>query len=76
MIQQEAETRQTELTSDDVIAIFEQMYLNQTRLILQDYEIKNTGDEVRFTGSVRFGDDVAEVIGTGNGALSAFVHAW
>ena len=74
VIQQEAEHRQTELTSDDVIGIFEQTYLNQSALALQDYEIKNTGTEVHFMGAVRFGDDIAQVVGTGNGALSAFIH--
>ncbi len=75
VIQQEAEHRQTELTSDDVIGIFEQTYLNQSALALQDYEIKNTGTEVHFMGAVRFGDDIAQVVGTGNGALSAFIHS-
>lgn len=74
VIQHTAEARQTELTSDDIIAIFEQTYLNQSSLALQDYEIKNTGGEVKFTGSVRFGDEISDVVGTGNGALSAFVH--
>lgn len=74
VIQHEAEARQTELTSDDVIAIFEQTYLNQTAFLLNDYEIKNIGNEVTFHGSVQFGDTVATINGTGNGALSAFVH--
>ena len=75
VIQQEAESRQTELTSDDVISVFENTYLNQSTLALQDYEIKNTAGAVSFTGSVRMGDDIIDVIGNGNGPLSAFINA-
>ncbi len=75
VIQQEAESRQTELTSDDVISVFENTYLNQSTLALQDYEIKNTAGSVSFTGSVRTGDDIIEVVGKGNGPLSAFINA-
>ena len=75
VIQQEAESRQTELTSDDVINVFENTYLNQSTLALQDYEIKNTAGSVSFAGSVRMGDDIIDVVGNGNGPLSAFINA-
>ena len=75
VIQQEAESRQTELTSDDVISVFENTYLNQSTLALQDNEIKNTAGAVSFTGSVRMGDDIIDVVGNGNGPLSAFINA-
>ena len=75
VIQQEAESRESELTSDDVISVFENTYLNQSTLALQDYEIKNTAGSVSFTGSVRMGDDIIEVVGNGNGPLSAFINA-
>lgn len=75
VIQQEAESRQTELTSDDVISVFENTYLNQSTLVLQDYEIKNTAGSVSFAGSVRTGDDIIDVVGNGNGPLSAFINA-
>ena len=75
VIQQEAESRQTELTSDDVISVFEDTYLNQSTLALQDYEIKNTAGSVSFAGSVRMGDDIIDVVGNGNGPLSAFINA-
>ena len=75
VIQQEAESRQTELTSDDVISVFENTYLNQSTLALQDYEIKNTAGSVSFIGSVRMGDDIIDVVGNGNGPLSAFINA-
>ena len=75
VIQQEAESRQSELTSDDVISVFENTYLNQSTLVLQDYEIKNTAGAVSFKGSVRTGDDIIDVVGNGNGPLSAFINA-
>lgn len=75
VIQQEAESRQTELTSDDVISVFENTCLNQSTLALQDYEIKNTAGSVSFTGSVRMGDDIIDIVGNGNGPLSAFINA-
>lgn len=75
VIQQEAESRQTELTSDDVISVFEDTYLNQSTLALQYYEIKNTAGSVSFSGSVRMGDDIIDVVGNGNGPLSAFINA-
>nr|WP_309576090.1 2-isopropylmalate synthase [Moraxella osloensis] len=75
VIQQEAESRQTELTSDDVISVFEDTYLNQSTLALQDYEIKNTAGSVSFSGSVRMGDDIIDIVGNGNGPLSAFINA-
>ena len=75
VIQQEAESRQTELTSDDVISVFEDTYLNQSTLALQDYEIKNIAGSVSFKGSVRMGDDIIDVVGNGNGPLSAFINA-
>lgn len=75
VIQQEAESRQTELTSDDVISVFENTYLNQSTLALQDYEIKNTAGSVSFSGSVRTGDDIIDIVGNGNGPLSAFINA-
>lgn len=75
VIQQEAESRQTELTSDDVISVFENTYLNQSTLALQDYEIKNTAGSVSFAGSVRMRDEIIDVVGNGNGPLSAFINA-
>lgn len=73
VIQREAEVRQTELSSDDVITIFEKTYLTQSSFELQDYDIKNQGGEVRFIGTIRKHDHVLTVDGNGNGPLSAFV---
>lgn len=73
VVQNEAEARQTELTSDDIITIFENTYLNQSVLKLKDYQINNQEGEVTFNGNVLKNDEIVNVIGNGNGALSAFV---
>ncbi len=52
VVQQEAEQRQTELTSDDVIGVFEATYLNQDKLVLQDYAINNASGSVSFSGAI------------------------
>ncbi len=73
VIQHQAEARQTELTSDDVIKIFEQTYLQQNNLILQDYQINNHAGQVKFVGSVKTADSIIDIHGEGNGPLSAFI---
>lgn len=73
VVQQEAEQRQTELTSDDVIGVFEATYLNQDKLVLQDYAINNASGSVSFSGAISQAGETLAINGQGNGALSAFV---
>lgn len=73
VIQCEAEVRQTELTADDIIAIFENTYLNQSVLKLKNYQINNQENEVVFNGKILKNGESVEIIGQGNGALSAFI---
>ncbi|OBX83984.1 2-isopropylmalate synthase [Moraxella atlantae] len=73
VVQQEAEQRQTELTSDDVIGVFEATYLNQDKLVLQDYAINNASGSVSFSGAISQAGETLTINGQGNGALSAFV---
>lgn len=73
VVQFEAEARQTELTADDIITIFEKNYLNQSILKLKDYQINNQEGEVTFSGEILKNDEVVEIVGQGNGALSAFI---
>ncbi|WP_019520526.1 2-isopropylmalate synthase [Faucicola boevrei] len=73
VVQFEAEARQTELTADDIITIFEKNYLNQSILKLKDYQINNQEGEVTFSGEILKNDEVVEIVGQGNGVLSAFI---
>ncbi|WP_394261737.1 2-isopropylmalate synthase [Moraxella boevrei] len=73
VVQFEAEARQTELTADDIITIFEKNYLNQSILKLKDYQINNQEGEVTFSGEILKNNEVVEIVGQGNGVLSAFI---
>lgn len=74
VVQHEAESRQTELTSDDIIEIFKNTYLNDGVLKLHDYQINNDGGgDVNFVGRISQNGQMLEIKDKGNGALSAFV---
>ncbi len=73
VVQNEAESRQTELTSDDIITIFEKTYLQQNTLALQNYQINNDENEVTFNGKIVKNGETLAINGKGNGVLSAFV---
>lgn len=73
VVQNEAESRQTELTSDDIITIFEKTYLQQNTLALQNYQINNDENEVTFNGKIVKNGEMLAINGKGNGVLSAFV---
>lgn len=73
VVQQEAETLARELKTQELLDIFTKTYLNQNAYRLSDYQINNKGGHVTFQGQVAGIDDVFEVVGQGNGALSAFI---
>lgn len=76
VVQQEAENCQGELSASDIIDIFSNTYLNQHTFELQDYQIHNVKNEVRFVGKIAYNKDsqmLIDIDGTGNGALSAFI---
>ena len=73
VVQNEAESRQTELTSDNIITIFEKTYLQQNTLALQNYQINNDENEVTFNGKIVKNGEMLAINGKGNGVLSAFV---
>ncbi|MDO4251484.1 MAG: 2-isopropylmalate synthase [Moraxella sp.] len=73
LVQKEAESQARELKTEELLAIFTQTYLNQDVYALKDYSINNKSGVVTFTGSVDKVNDSFEIVGTGNGALSAFI---
>ncbi|MFC0819579.1 2-isopropylmalate synthase [Moraxella marmotae] len=73
VVQAQAETLARELKTDELLEIFTNAYLAQEKFRLSDYAINNKGGNVSFQGQVAAPEEVFEVIGQGNGALSAFI---
>lgn len=73
VVQTQAESLARELKTEELLEIFTQTYLSQDTFRLSDYTINNKGGEVTFQGQVAAPTEVFEVIGQGNGALSAFI---
>lgn len=73
VVQAQAETLARELKTEELLDIFTNAYLSQDTFHLSDYTISNRGGEVTFQGQVASPEQVFEVIGQGNGALSAFI---
>ncbi|UTO05570.1 2-isopropylmalate synthase [Moraxella sp. FZLJ2107] len=73
VVQSQAESLARELKTEELLEIFTQTYLSQDTFRLSDYTINNKGGEVTFQGQVAAPTEVFEVIGQGNGALSAFI---
>lgn len=73
VVQKQAESLARELKTEELLEIFTTTYLEQHEFKLSDYQISNKGGEVSFQGQVATSEEVLEVIGQGNGALSAFI---
>lgn len=73
VVQNEAESLARELKTDELLDIFTKTYLTQETFKLSDYQINNKGGDVSFNGQIATPTDVLEIIGWGNGALSAFI---
>lgn len=74
VVQAQAESLARELKTDEILQIFQKTYLDQSRYLLQDYQITNQGDHVGFVGAIAVQGEVRAITGVGNGALSAFVQ--
>lgn len=73
VVQNQAESLARELKTDELLDIFTKTYLTQEIFKLSDYQINNKGGDVSFNGQIATPKDVLEIIGQGNGALSAFI---
>ena len=73
VVQNQAESLARELKMDELLDIFTKTYLTQETFKLSDYQINNKGGDVSFNGQIATPTDVLEIIGQGNGALSAFI---
>lgn len=73
VVQNEAERLARELKNEELLDIFTNTFLNQETFKLSDYQINNKGGGVTFNGQVATPSEVLEIVGQGNGALSAFI---
>ena len=73
VVQNQAESLARELKMDELLDIFTKTYLTQETFKLSDYQINNKCGDVSFNGQIATPTDVLEIIGQGNGALSAFI---
>ena len=75
-VQAESERTQKELTSQDIIALFEARYLHDSPLHLDDYTLRRQGqhDHLEATLHDTHGNPI-HIGGNGSGAMSAFIDA-
>ena len=75
-VQAESERTQKELTSQDIIALFEARYLHDSPLHLDDYTLRRQGqhDHLEATLHDTHGNPI-HIGGNGSGAMSAFINA-
>lgn len=73
VVQLQAEKLARELKNEEILATFENTYLQQTRFLLNDFELKNRASEVEFHGEISLDGELVTINGKGNGALSAFI---
>lgn len=75
-VQAESERTQKELTSQDIIALFEARYLHDSPLHLDDYTLRRQGqhDHLEATLHDPHGNPI-HIGGNGSGAMSAFINA-
>ncbi|MDP3069587.1 MAG: 2-isopropylmalate synthase [Opitutaceae bacterium] len=71
-----ADRKGTELTSDEVHAVFLSEYLERTApIVLQHFKTTERDSAVKCEATLTLDDEVHQLTGTGNGPIDAFVHA-
>ena len=75
-MQAESERTQKELTSQDIIALFEARYLHDSPLHLDDYTLRRQDRHDHLEATLRdAGGERIAIGGNGSGAISAFIDA-
>ena len=74
-VQHESERTQKELTSQDIIALFEARYLHDSPLHLDDYTLRRQGQHDHLEATLHDHGRAINISGNGNGAMSAFIDA-
>jgi len=78
IVQEEAEFKDRELRSDELISLFTKQYFLgdvQYAYDLEDYEVTGKGDVKTFNGRLIRNGERVEITGTGNGPISSFMNA-
>lgn len=73
VVQAHAEAKTKELQNAEILQIFTQTYLSQSRLEIKDYSINNKAGAVHFSGQIVLDGKLIDLQGDGNGPLSAFI---
>ena len=74
-VQAESERTQKELSSQDIIALFEARYLHDSPLHLDDYTLRRQGQHDHLEATLHDHGEAVQLSGNGNGAISAFINA-
>lgn len=72
-VQKESERTQKELSSQDIIALFEQQYLPDSCLQLEDYSIRRQAKQDSMEAVLSQDGKRIEISGSGSGVLSSFI---
>lgn len=75
VVQAKAEALETELSSEQILHLFETTYLAEPSIKINSYSINRTDDANSITAKVTINDQEIDISGEGSGALSAFVDA-
>lgn len=75
-VQQYAEQSKSEVSSDEIWSIVKDAFMSDDHgYQLESYHLNRNGEQESIQASLQTGDQVVEVKGQGDGALSAFCHA-
>lgn len=73
VVQREAEAQARELSSDEILELFNRAFLNDSRIQINDYSAGKQGAQHTFSGEISLDDQTHAIKGESNGPLSAFL---
>lgn len=73
-VQAESERTQKELSSQDILTLFEDKYLQDSELVLEDYQVSRQARQDSMSASLTHNANRVHISGNGNGVLSSFIR--
>ncbi|MBV7435240.1 2-isopropylmalate synthase [Cardiobacteriaceae bacterium TAE3-ERU3] len=73
-VQAESERTQKELSSQDIINLFEDKYLQDSVLVLEDYQVRRQSRQDSMEAVLDQHGEQITISGSGNGVLSSFIN--